>query len=45
MTTIKPILFFTLAATLAASVLAGPNDAPFAPVERAVKERTGLTVR
>ncbi len=45
MTTIKPLILFTTIGALAVSALGAPKEPPFRPVERAVKERTGLAVR
>ncbi|MEO6755005.1 MAG: TolC family protein, partial [Chthoniobacteraceae bacterium] len=45
MTTTRPLIFSTALLTLAVSALGGSKEQPFSPVERAVKERTGLAVR
>ena len=45
MTTSKPLIVFVVAGVLALHALAAPKEPPSRPVEKAVKERTGLTVR
>jgi cobalt-zinc-cadmium efflux system outer membrane protein len=45
MTRIKPFAIFALIAALALPAVAAPKEPPSRPVEKAVKERTGLTVR
>ena len=45
MTTSKPLIVFAVAGVLALHALAASKEPPSRPVEKAVKERTGLAVR
>jgi len=45
MTTTKPSAILTIVAALALPALAAPKEPPSRPVEKTVKERTGLVVR
>ena len=45
MTTSKPLIVFAVAGALALHALAAPKEPSSRPVDKAVKERTGLAVR